>query len=119
MSRSLSYDGGKTSSMTGRHDRLMRRLVDLNTKDCLWIYILRILKDKEIHAYLLRQEIESRFGFKPGTVTAYRVLYHLTGKGFVSKKSVGRRKVYHITQKGLDELGSAMRFYKSQLTSLR
>ena len=100
------------------HGKLIRRLVKLNTNDCLWIYILRILRDKETHAYMLRHEIEERFGFKPGTVTAYRVLYHLSGRGFVSKRSEGRRKIYSITQKGRDELGRALRFYRKQLESL-
>ena len=98
--------------------KLMKRLVDLNTKDCLWIYILRILKDRETHAYMLRQEIERRFGFKPGTVTAYRVLYHLTAKGFVSKRVEGRRKIYTITQLGREELGKAKQFYKKQTDAL-
>ncbi|MBN2330894.1 MAG: PadR family transcriptional regulator [Candidatus Aenigmarchaeota archaeon] len=99
-------------------DKLLRRLADLNTKDCLWIYILRILQDRETHAYMLRKQIEDRFGFKPGTVTAYRVLYHLTGKGFVSKKAEGRRKIYYITEKGKEALKDAITFYKGQIKSL-
>lgn len=98
--------------------KLLKRLVDLNTKDCLWMYILRILKDSETHAYMLRREVEKRFGFKPGTVTAYRVLYHLTAKGFVSKKAVGRRKVYRITPEGENELKMAVKFYRNQLKAL-
>lgn len=99
-------------------DKLLRRLAHLNTKDCLWIYILRILQDRETHAYMLRKQIEDRFGFKPGTVTAYRVLYHLTGKGFVSKKTDGRRKVYSITKKGREELKNAVKFYRNQIKAL-
>ncbi len=99
-------------------DKLLKRLADLNTKDCLWIYILRILLDRPVHAYMLRREIEHRFGFRPGTVTAYRVLYHLTGKGFVSKKADGRRKIYHITEKGRSELKSAVKFYRDQIKAL-
>jgi DNA-binding PadR family transcriptional regulator len=104
--------------VSGKPDKLLKRLADLNTKDCLWMYILRILLDKPVHAYMLRHEIEERFGFKPGTVTAYRVLYHLTGRGFVSKKTEGRRKIYTITQKGRDELKSAVEFYKGVLRTL-
>ena len=99
-------------------DKLLKRLEVLNTKDCLWIYILRILLDRDVHAYMLRNEIQERFGFKPGTVTAYRVLYHLTGRGFVRKKTEGRRKVYSITSKGKEELGSALKFYKDQIKAL-
>ena len=105
--------------MQMNYGKLMKRLADLNTKECLWIYILRILKDKETHAYLLRKEIEMRFGFKPGTVTAYRVLYSLMAKGFVSKKTEGRRKIYKITDKGRNELKSAMTFYKKQIQNIQ
>jgi len=99
-------------------NKLLKRLADLNTKDCLWIYILRILLDKETHAYMLRHEIEKRFGFKPGTVTAYRVLYYLTGRRFVSKKTAGRRKIYKITPLGKMELKTAVEFYKKQIKAL-
>ena len=99
-------------------DRLLRRLNDLNTKDCLWIYILRILKDGPVHAYTLRSEIHRRFGFRPGTVTAYRVLYSLASGDFVTKKTEGRRKIYSITEKGKGELGEAVKFYRKQVKAL-
>jgi DNA-binding PadR family transcriptional regulator len=99
-------------------DRLLRRLAHLNTKDCLWMYILRILSEEPAHAYGLRKEIEKRFGFKPGTVTAYRVLYHLTANGFVSKKSEGRRKIYSITGDGRKELKKAIAFYRKRIEML-
>lgn len=93
-------------------------LARLNTKDCLWIYILRILREKPMHAYLVRSEIEGRFGFKPGTMTAYKVLYLLGKSGLVEKASQGRRKVYKITAKGRLELESAVEFYKGQIKIL-
>ena len=99
-------------------DKLLKRLTCLNTHDCLWMYILRILSDKPAHAYSLRKEIERRFGFRPGTVTAYRVLYHLTGREFVSKRAEGRRKVYEITERGKDELEKALDFYRNQIKAL-
>ena len=100
-------------------DRLLKRLEDMNRRECLWIYILRILRDTPMHAYALRREIEKRFGFRPGTVTSYRVIYSLSSGGFVSKKTEGRRKMYHITEKGKRELESAARFYESQSQLLR
>lgn len=96
----------------------MKRLEKLNTKDCLWIYILRVLKDKAVHAYLLRREINERFGFRPGTVTAYRVLYYLKNRGFVTKKAEGRKRVYKITDKGRKELDKAVKFYRNRVRFL-
>ncbi len=100
-------------------DRLLRRLAELNTKDCLWMYILRIIRDGPAHAYTLRKEIERRFGFRPGTVTAYRVLYSLRAAGFVTTGSEGRRVVYSLTQKGRRALSEAVGFYREQAARLK
>lgn len=94
------------------------RLVHLNTKECLWIYILRILKERPTHAYTIRKEIEERFGFKPGTMTAYKVLYLLGRRGFVKKTTKGRRKVYRITESGRKALREAVRFYRGRVRLL-
>ena len=94
------------------------RLVELNTKECLWVYILRILRDRPVHAYLIRSEIDKRFGFKPGTMTAYKVLYLLTRDSLVQKKQEGRKKVYRITPKGRQELAKAVKFYKERASLL-
>lgn len=94
-------------------EKPLRRLADLNTKECLWIYILRILKDGPVHAYILREEISCRYGFMPGTVTAYRVLYSLKADGFVEKKTDGRKEVYTITPNGQEILKKAIHFYEN------
>ena len=92
----------------------LKKLVRNNTFECLWPYVLRILKDKPSHAYVLRKEIERRFGFRPGNVTAYFVLYSLSKKGYVEKKRVGRKKVYSITPKGKELLKKAVGFYSER-----
>jgi DNA-binding PadR family transcriptional regulator len=97
----------------------LRRLVQMNTKECLWIYILRILQDGPVHAYALRKEIEKRFGFRPGTVTAYKVLYSLSKSGFVKKTVSGRQKVYALTPAGRKALKDAVAFYKGRVKALR
>jgi len=96
----------------------LNRLKELNTKECLWVYILRILRDKPVHAYLIRSEIEKRFGFKPGTMTAYKVLYLLSRTNLVQKTREGRKKVYKITPKGRQELLNAIKFYKERASLL-
>jgi len=78
----------------------LKRLRTKLSIDILWIYILGILKEKPLHAYALRKEISERFGFKPGNVTAYVVLYKLKNRGFVSAKAEANRTVYSITEKG-------------------
>jgi len=89
----------------------LKKLVRNNTLDCLWPYILCILKDGPSHAYVLRKEIQKRFGFRPGNVSAYLVLYSLTKKCYVKKKKDGRKQVYSITPKGKELLKRARVFY--------
>lgn len=96
----------------------MKKLERNNTYDCLWPYILRILGDKPAHAYILRKEVEKRFGFRPGKVTAYLVLYSLERKGYVETRKEGRRKVYTMTGKGKRLLGKAIDFYGERIKLL-
>jgi DNA-binding PadR family transcriptional regulator len=83
-----------------------------NTKDNLWIYILLLLQKKEVYGWELPQMIENKYGFKPGKITPYRVLYRLEEDDFVESKAEQRRRVYKITQKGVEELEKAKNFYQ-------
>lgn len=96
----------------------LRRLEKLNTRECLWVYILGIIKNKPMHAYVIRKEIQKKFGFMPGNVTAYRVLYKLKKAGLVSKKREDRRVIYTITPKGRKDLKEAIDFYKERIRLL-
>jgi len=97
----------------------LKRLKKLNTTDCLWVYVLRILRDGSVHAYALRKSIYKRFGFMPGTVTAYKVLYLLNRGGLVRKKQSGRHVVYSITGKGEKSLREAVDFYSERAKVLK
>lgn len=97
----------------------MNRLVSLNTYDCLWIYVLRILLEKPVHAYALRKIIEKRFGFEPGMVSAYKVLYLLEQEGYVKSRKNGRVTNYEITASGKKILESARKFYETQAKILK
>ncbi|MCD6590379.1 MAG: PadR family transcriptional regulator [Candidatus Aenigmarchaeota archaeon] len=96
----------------------MKKLIKNNTTECIWPYILRILKDGNKHAYVIREEIRRRFGFKIGNMTAYVVLYSLKKKGYVEQKTIGRKKVYSITKNGEKLLEDAIKFYRRQLLIL-
>lgn len=100
-------------------DKPLRRLKKLNTYDCLWPYVLKILDEKPTHAYTLRQEIKKRFNFLPGTVTAYTTLYSLYLNGFVKKEIKGRRTIYEITEEGKQELKKAAKFYRETFKKLK
>jgi DNA-binding PadR family transcriptional regulator len=91
------------------------RLEKSNTIENLWIYILSLLKKGSIYGWEIPKMIEKNFGFKPGKITPYRVLYRLERTGFVKSKIENRRRVYQITEKGKEELKKAKNFYKEIL----
>ncbi len=96
----------------------IKRLEKLNTRECLWVYILGILRKNPIHAYAIRKEIQDRFGFRPGSVTAYKVLYDLRKFGLVRRSKEGRRVIYNITPKGREDLKKAVGFYRERIKLL-
>jgi len=94
------------------------RLEKSNTIENLWIYILSLLKKEPIYGWEIPKMIEKKFGFKPGKITPYRVLYRLEKTGFVKSKMENRRRVYQITEKGEKELEKAKNFYQEILKKL-
>jgi DNA-binding PadR family transcriptional regulator len=86
----------------------------------MWVYILKILsKSGPSHAYVLRRRIEEEFGFRPGTVTAYKVLYDMQNLGLVTKRKQGMKRIYEITEKGRQDLGKAAGFYMEMARKLK
>jgi len=83
-----------------------KRLTKKISIDNLWIYILRLLQEKEMYGYELRDSIKKRFGFEPATVTSYTILYKLEKDNLVishiKDNPEGRpdRKYYTITEEG-------------------
>ena len=101
----------------------MARIKKKTTSEMIWPYFLRLLKERPMYGYELRQETQKRFGWKPPTVTAYVVLYSLQRKGYVTvewKEQRGKpaRKYYKITKKGDDMLKEAIKYFKDVYTKL-
>ncbi len=94
------------------------RLTKSNTKENLWIYILATLKKHSNYAWDLHSSIEKDFGFKPGNITPYRVLYRLEEQGFVKSETEERRRVYKITEMGEKELEKIKTFYGDVLKKI-
>jgi DNA-binding PadR family transcriptional regulator len=87
------------------------------TQDNLWIYILMLLKKKDLYPYEIREEVKKKFHFLPGNVTAYIVLKKLGAGGYVKKTGSGsgggpERTYFTITPKGAEELKKAKDFYR-------
>lgn len=94
------------------------RLQKSNKIENLWIYILSLLREGTIYGWEIPPLIERRFGFKPGKITPYRVLYRLEQTGFVKSQTEEKRRVYQITERGKKELKSAKEFYKEILRKI-
>lgn len=91
------------------------RLKKINTKDNLWIYILLLLKEKDLYGWEIPKLVKERFNFVPGKITPYRVLYRLEKDGFVKSELKERRRIYKITERGKEELEKAKNFLKDLL----
>jgi len=101
-----------------RESREFQRLATKLGVQLLWIYILALLKKKPSHAYTLRKRISEEFGFLPGNVSAYVVLYKLQSRGFVSTKQDGNRTVYTITRDGKRLLSEAKKELQGMVRKL-
>ncbi|MEM3030255.1 MAG: PadR family transcriptional regulator [Candidatus Micrarchaeia archaeon] len=90
-----------------------KRLARALTTENLWLYVLSLLRRRERYAYTLRDDIESEFGWKPGLILSYVVLYKLQAEGLIAGRQRGRRKYYMITEKGRAALSRAKRALSS------
>lgn len=88
-------------------ERPLVRLERSLTTENLWIYILSLLSRQKMHAYAVMEEMKKQFGWKPGLVTPYVVMYKLEEDGFIKGSDKGRRRYYYITQKGKELLKKA------------
>jgi PadR family transcriptional regulator, regulatory protein PadR len=95
-------------------ERPLERLIASTTTNCLWPYILSLMKTEPVYAYQIQDMIKERFGFEVGQVTAYMVLYKLETDGYVETEwrnvENRQRKYYKITVKGRSALEESIRY---------
>jgi DNA-binding PadR family transcriptional regulator len=114
----LDKDSQKDSS------KAYKRLKKKTSIDNLWIYILRLLQEKEMYGYELKESIKSKFGFEPATVTSYTILYKLEKDNLVTSHVLdnpeGRpdRKYYAITTEGKKAMKEAKGLFEEILTKV-
>lgn len=101
--------------------KAFKRLKKKISIDNLWIYILRLLQEKEMYGYELKESIKQRFGFEPATVTSYTILYKLEKDNLVTShvknNPEGRpdRKYYSITDEGKKSMKEAKGLFEEIL----
>ncbi len=101
----------------------MQRLMTNTTTECLWPYVLALMRDEPAYAYEIRQKVSERFGFEVGQVAAYMVLYNLEGGGYVKTEwrtvDNRQRKYYRITEEGRKTLNESLRYLAETIAKLK
>jgi DNA-binding PadR family transcriptional regulator len=88
----------------------LNRLKNKTTKEILWIFILRLLIERSLYAYKLKQELKERFEIDPARITSYVVLYRLENEGYVKSQWKENKKYYEITKKGRNLLDEGINY---------
>jgi DNA-binding PadR family transcriptional regulator len=96
----------------------MKRLDRKLGIELLWVFVLALVKRQPLHAYALRKRVEEEFGFLPGNVSSYVVLYKLESRGFVKTQADGNKVVYSITPDGNRLLSAAKRQLQQKIDLL-
>jgi len=78
----------------------LKRLKKKTSKEILWIYILKMLTERDMYAYELKKALKNRFDIDPALITSYVVLYRLENEGYVSARWDKNKKYYGLTKKG-------------------
>jgi DNA-binding PadR family transcriptional regulator len=88
----------------------LNRLKKKTSKEILWIYILRLLVERDMYAYELKSELKERFGIEPALITPYVVLYRLENEEYVTSTWDKNKKYYRITKKGKTLLDKGIKY---------
>ncbi len=100
--------------------RAVARLVKKMTKEMLWIYVLRLLQERPLYGYEIKQLVTDRFGFSPAVVSGYAILYRLIKDGLIQTQtsSDSPRKYYEITEKGRMAMSEAKLFLANTMANV-
>ncbi|MFQ5888230.1 MAG: PadR family transcriptional regulator [Candidatus Hydrothermarchaeales archaeon] len=96
----------------------LNRLKKKTSKEILWIYILRLLIERELYAYELKKELGERFGIDPALVTSYVVLYRLEKGRYVTSRWDKNKKYYTITKTGRDLFDDGVKYLENLVEKL-
>ncbi|MGQ9781142.1 MAG: PadR family transcriptional regulator [Nitrososphaeria archaeon] len=98
--------------------RPLERLESSLTLNNLWLYSLRLLSERPMFSRELHGQIRERYNIGANVITIYSVLYRLERGGYI-KKAGNYRKYYEVTEKGKNELRSALELMKNTLRLLQ
>jgi len=96
-----------------------RRLVDKLTKENLWLFIIRLLREKPMYGYEIVYNVKNYFKISVATVTIYVVLYKMVKEGLLKCKVHNGIKYYEVTDKGEEEYKRGLEFLSKIITTLQ
>ncbi len=73
--------------------------------------ILWLLTKRDMYGQELADELEKRRGVRPTPGTLYPALKELEERGLVESKRVGKKRVYSITEEGLEGTKRACEYF--------
>jgi PadR family transcriptional regulator PadR len=118
----VEYDALYSKAQT---TKAMRRFRNSLTKGNLFIYILRLLQEKERYGYELKEAVKEQYDFEMAGVTPYTVLYRMTLEGLIILESEKEsplkkpaRKYYKITPLGNALVESVKHFLNTTYEAL-
>jgi PadR family transcriptional regulator PadR len=103
-------------------ENFKQEIVQRITRNLLDIQILRLIQAQPTWGYMIKKQIDTRFGVKLRHGALYPLLKALEQKGFLTsekQRQKGRtRKVYAMTKKGKEYLKKYRSVLKEQLEDL-
>ena len=98
----------------------LQRLITKLTKENLWLYVIRVLKESPMYAYEVKVHITNRMGIKVSTVAVYTVLYKMTREGLLERfTGSSGRSYYRVTEKGIKAYEKAIRVLEDVISILK
>lgn len=79
----------------------------------LQMQILWLLENQPIHGYELMKRLNAIKNTKITQGTLYPTMQKLVSLGYVSSKTEGKRKIYHLTTKGKNKMDSSCQEFVS------
>lgn len=100
--------------------KAMKRLRRKLTTEILWIYIAKVLLDKEpLKGYDIVKALRSDMGLKASTITIYSVIYRMAREGLLEAVKSDGETLYRLTEMGREEFGKALKFLEKIIDVLK
>ncbi|MCI4436019.1 MAG: PadR family transcriptional regulator [Ignisphaera sp.] len=101
--------------------RALARLRRKITVEVLWLYVAKVLarSNNPLRAYEIIKALREEMGLKVSTITAYRVIYRMSGEGLLEVIKVGGENLYKLSDRGREEFNKAVELLETIVKMLK